>query len=165
MYRWASWSKKQQPEVIWREWLWSWEGRTPALCLLTVTVSKLALYFSLFSTVYILLTFIPFICFIFPSTHIEFVLIITFNDLSFLTILFDAVTRQMSPLWDKYRIMLASIWNGTINTSIVFWSFQYGSTIWPVMLISFSPKCYWEWTHSFFSGNMRGLSGLVHNLW
>ena len=38
--RWASWSKKLQPKVIWREWRWSWEGRTPALCLLTVTVSE-----------------------------------------------------------------------------------------------------------------------------
>lgn len=36
----ASWSKRQQPKVIWREWCWSWEGRTPASSLLTVTVSK-----------------------------------------------------------------------------------------------------------------------------
>lgn len=38
--RWGSSSKRLQPKATWRGWLWSWEGRTPALCLPTVTVSK-----------------------------------------------------------------------------------------------------------------------------
>lgn len=43
----ASWSKRRQLKAIWSEWLWSWEGRTPALCLQTVTVSTLLCSLSL----------------------------------------------------------------------------------------------------------------------
>lgn len=39
-FRSVSWSKQQQPKATWRGLPWSWEGRTRASCLLTVTVSQ-----------------------------------------------------------------------------------------------------------------------------
>lgn len=56
-HRWASWSKKPQPKVIWRGWLWSWEGRIPVLCLLTVTVSKPSSPFTLITSIFCFLEF------------------------------------------------------------------------------------------------------------
>lgn len=39
-FRSVSWFKQQQPKATWRGSPWSWEGRTRASCLLTVTVSQ-----------------------------------------------------------------------------------------------------------------------------
>lgn len=47
VFRWASWSKRRRPRATWKEWLWSWGEKTPALCLLTQTVSDVVCQISL----------------------------------------------------------------------------------------------------------------------